>query len=528
MIITVENNGTDPATGVQVQIPKPDGVVYTGGNEFTASQGNYQLFGTETWTVGALGAGESATLEISYFLLQATAPLVYAQVVAQNESDADSTPNNGTPPTPNEDDEANSVDGSGSGGGGGGGPCNDDQTPPSLVCPDDISLTISGTTTTVDWEIPVTNDNCPGTIDLTSTRAPGSVFGLGGTAVAYTATDAAGNSAQCVFFVNITQDNGGNDQPDLTLSNIGLQNSPVAPGAVLNYEFSLENFGTAAASGDFNVRAYISVDAQLSADDVQDGIVPTGNYAAGFAQIVQGASTIPAGLNDGTYYLILAADADDDIAESNENNNLASVPFQIESGGGGGGGGGTGDVCEDIEVTVAPGQITISNVSTPHRILKVFDPSFNTLLDCVDGNCTDPQVVDNLPAGSYYVSVKLFDAQWQQLCNEESFYSVPSMQVQGFSVPSFAGRSVQVQQIAPNPVYDGMTTATIFVKTAQVLPVEIYNERGERVAIHSVDFREGRNRVDIPTYDLTDGMYLLHVPGMDLRGMPVRFVVVQR
>ncbi len=107
--VKVTNTGSLPATGVKVVCQKPTGVVYTGGNEFTATQGSFGPLTSQEWVVGSLAPGASATLTVNYFLLQNTLPVVYAQVTAANEPDADSTPNNGTPPTPNEDDEASST-----------------------------------------------------------------------------------------------------------------------------------------------------------------------------------------------------------------------------------------------------------------------------------------------------------------------------------------------------------------------------------------------------------------------------------
>lgn len=107
--VKVTNSGTVAATGVKVACIKPNGVVYTGGNEYTATQGSFGVFTNQEWTVGTLAPGASATLTLNYFLLQSTLPTVYSQVTAANGTDPDSTPNNGTPPTPNEDDEASST-----------------------------------------------------------------------------------------------------------------------------------------------------------------------------------------------------------------------------------------------------------------------------------------------------------------------------------------------------------------------------------------------------------------------------------
>jgi hypothetical protein len=123
----------------------------------------------------------------------------------------------------------------------------------------------------------------------------------------------------------------GSPQPDLTLANLNLTNSTVQQGQVLNYKFDLKNIGLGNASGSFNVKSYISRDNVLSSDDIQDGIVPTGNFNAGFSVLqVPAASTIPATLAAGQYYLILKADADNLIVENNENNNIiVSLPFQV-------------------------------------------------------------------------------------------------------------------------------------------------------------------------------------------------------
>jgi hypothetical protein len=105
---TVTNFGVETATEVVVEVPISDlsQIVYSGGNEFTASQGSFYPYGTEIWEVGDLAPDESATLTTNYFVLEETQYELYSQVLNANEDDPDSTPNNGTPPNPNEDDEA--------------------------------------------------------------------------------------------------------------------------------------------------------------------------------------------------------------------------------------------------------------------------------------------------------------------------------------------------------------------------------------------------------------------------------------
>ena len=238
VVARVSNKSGEEATGVKVSFKKPAGVVYVGGNEFTVSQGSFSAFGNEEWNVGSIPAGGLATLTVNYFLLDPESPMAYAQVSAANETDADSTPGNGTPPIPNEDDEANT-------------------------------------------------------------------------------------------------DGGTTPLPDLTLANLDIQNSPVDAGGALSYDFDASNIGAGTASGNFNIKAWISTDNTISADDIQDGIVPTGNYGPGLTITnIPSVSNIPSGLADGQYFLILKVDADDQINESIEGNNILTAPFTIESGGG--------------------------------------------------------------------------------------------------------------------------------------------------------------------------------------------------
>ncbi|HFA50018.1 MAG TPA: hypothetical protein ENJ95_13500 [Bacteroidetes bacterium] len=233
--LTITNAGPQTATGIVIDFPRPSGTVYTGGNEWTATQGSFNPFGNEQWTVGSLPAGSTASITVSYFLLQNNLPDAYAQVIAANETDVDSTPNNGTPPSVNEDDEASTGGGS-----------------PAL--------------------------------------------------------------------------------PDLVLANLNIQNSPIGTGETLNYNFDISNLGNGAASGNFNVKAWISTDNVLSPDDIQDGTVQTGNYSPGLTQTgISGASAIPANLPDGSYFLIVKVDADDVVTESNEGNNIVFQYFSVTS-----------------------------------------------------------------------------------------------------------------------------------------------------------------------------------------------------
>lgn len=153
---------------------------------------------------------------------------------------------------------------------------------------------------------------------------------------------------------------GGQSKPDLSLLNF-LAAGSGAQGAVVPYTFDLKNSGTANATGNFTIGAYLSTDGLLSANDVQVGTVPTGNTPIGTISNVAGAITVPANLAAGAYFLILKADIDNTIAEIDELNNSTSRPFTVTAGPGGGG--------ADLEITLTADKTTAPIYSNVNYIL---------------------------------------------------------------------------------------------------------------------------------------------------------------
>jgi uncharacterized repeat protein (TIGR01451 family) len=100
---TLSNQGTQPMTDIVVSLPLPTGISYTSATAAAGSSYDNRL---GNWSVPSLAAGQSITLQVVLFTLNTAPKTVYAQVKSCSHADVDSTPNNGTPNTPNEDDEA--------------------------------------------------------------------------------------------------------------------------------------------------------------------------------------------------------------------------------------------------------------------------------------------------------------------------------------------------------------------------------------------------------------------------------------
>ncbi|MEZ4886641.1 MAG: PQQ-dependent sugar dehydrogenase [Chitinophagales bacterium] len=112
--LEVTNNGAAAASGVVVDFQIPNGMAFTSKFE---SIGNYNLW-TQEWNIGILQPNETAMLQLTLFTLNpGTDITAFAEVIAANETDIDSTPANGNGSSAVEDDEAATTLSNGGGGG---------------------------------------------------------------------------------------------------------------------------------------------------------------------------------------------------------------------------------------------------------------------------------------------------------------------------------------------------------------------------------------------------------------------------
>ncbi len=102
--ITVANGGPNGATNVTVRDLLPAGVTYV--SDDSGTTGTTFDSGTGVWTIGSLANGGSITLQITVQTIAAGTFNNFVQVTTADQFDVDSQPNNGTPPTPVQDDEA--------------------------------------------------------------------------------------------------------------------------------------------------------------------------------------------------------------------------------------------------------------------------------------------------------------------------------------------------------------------------------------------------------------------------------------
>ena len=114
--------------------------------------------------------------------------------------------------------------------------------------------------------------------------------------------------------------------PDLVVSALSVPAAAVPGTAISISETTKNNGGPARPS---TTRYYLSANGTWDSADLQLGVRPVSALGAGATSPGAVSLAIPAGAATGNHYVIARADADGQLAESNENNNTRAVSIRI-------------------------------------------------------------------------------------------------------------------------------------------------------------------------------------------------------
>ena len=244
---TLTNTGSINATGITVDVQKPSSLAYVSN---TVSEGTYDDY-LLTWSGIVLTPGETATLDLTLFTLSADPITLFTEVDAANETDADSSPDNGTPPTPTEDDEAAVTINGGTGN------CNLSSLNSSVSCndngtpadPSDDTFTITidpqGTGTSATYNVVANGVSYSGNSYNTPFNIPVS-FNISGGPISVSATD--GQYPSCSVSENVnppgTCSNGSCNLTSLNSSTSCYNNGTPADPSDDTFTITIDPQGT--------------------------------------------------------------------------------------------------------------------------------------------------------------------------------------------------------------------------------------------------------------------------------------------
>lgn len=120
------------------------------------------------------------------------------------------------------------------------------------------------------------------------------------------------------------------DLPDLIIQNQNVTPTTVTPGGNVNGSCDVFNQGNASA-GSSNLKYYLSADGSYGGDDTELGTDPVGNLNSGEGSSQNQNLVIPSNTTPGIWYILFYADADNQVVESDENNNVSSFQISVQS-----------------------------------------------------------------------------------------------------------------------------------------------------------------------------------------------------
>lgn len=116
---------------------------------------------------------------------------------------------------------------------------------------------------------------------------------------------------------------------DLQVWDLGISPANINPGGSMNIQARIRNTGNA-ASASSKLGYYLSNDNVLSPQDqLLDEVIVPSVPANSYSNFINKSITIPTSTSSGTKYIILKADYNNAISESNENNNTESIHFTV-------------------------------------------------------------------------------------------------------------------------------------------------------------------------------------------------------
>jgi Ca2+-binding RTX toxin-like protein len=176
--------------------------------------------------------------------------------------------------------------------------------------------------------------------------------------------------------------------PDLTVSNLGIDATLSGPAIT----FDINNIGPGAASSSI-AGIYLSSHSTITASDTEIATYSTSSLTAGSSESESvSLSSIPTPSKSGTYYIGAIADSTHLVAESNENNNTATVPVIL---GNDSGNSLTGNSANNIILGFggndtlyggAGADILMGGAGNDHFVFKALTEGMDQILDFTSGS----------------------------------------------------------------------------------------------------------------------------------------------
>lgn len=370
--------------------------------------------------------------------------------------------------------------------------------------------------------------------------------------------------------LTINAGSAGGALPDLIVGIVTVE-PQISPGDFLSFDIKARNVGSGNA-GAHKLKYYLSADNTLSANDLLIGFEDFSGISANNFVPVNKAVQIPVSVTPGDYFLIFKADADNQIAETNESNNLNTKQVQVTSDGGG-----LHSIDLELSMTATPATFQIYNYVNFKLTLENRGPDEATFISVKfpvpQGLAYDSKIVGSgtynqftekwdipsLPAGaSVEMELKLFTLQnvayaaFAQVVlvsqidsdsspdnnagttpveDDEAAFTIhpqniaPRSSADDFEKETSAltGKTFSVYKVYPNPARDYVNV--IFFSKKETLDFIIFNQNGQIVKTGKIYDAVGLQEHTFEISELPAGNYYIFFP-TGSRPSPVHFTKI--
>ena len=138
------------------------------------------------------------------------------------------------------------------------------------------------------------------------------------------------NNIECI---QITVNNVSNGSEDIFLTNVSVSSTTVNAGGEITAYATMNYSGSQLDTNlpSFDLDYYLSTDCNLSNDDIFLDDDASGLGSDDPTQNESQILIIPTNTSSGTYYILFVADADNELNESNENNNIECIQITVNN-----------------------------------------------------------------------------------------------------------------------------------------------------------------------------------------------------
>ena len=325
-------------------------------------------------------------------------------------------------------------------------------------------------------------------------------------------SDEANNTVAIPFTVTSGDDDGGgggDGGANLVVTSASAEPSSAAAGSEVEVSYALANQGDEQA-GESSLAFYFSSNTTLSSNDVLAAREDVDEADANDTSDDGVELTVPASLAAGDYFLLVVADDRGTVTESDESDNVFSIPFTVT--GDGDGGGGTADLVvaqatagaasgeegDAVQVSYAvgnegdeqAGSTTVAFYFSRDRFLSASDVLAATEdLDEVDaGDSEDGEVTLTVPdgfgAGDAFILVVADDGNAVSEQNEGNNVSdIAFRVVDGTATEPGAEAGFYLRAPAPNPSAGSVVEVRYQSPAGTHVRLAVYDVLGREVGV---------------------------------------------